>query len=368
MMAATWTVPWEVMGSRRLALFGMLACACAARAAAPPAAATARRPGTPRARVAAADADAPAGDDAEPRAAAARAARELLGTSHAARAGVNPLLEAVAARAASSLARGARGGRAPADSGAGAPITVDVVDAVDAPAAAESAVGAADGAARDASDRTVGAPLLDALERLEGTQALARGVWAAAVRAGDLVVDATCGNGRDAAALASVLADASARAEAGARTPAPRGRLVCVDIQPRAADATREAVREALEGARAPPAVEVAVRSHERLPRSVADGTARLVVYNLGYLPGGDHSIVTRPETTVASLRAAQRALAVGGAITVMVYPAHAGGREEAEAVLAQLGGLDRAAWRVIAHRPLQNADEKFLVTALRRR
>lgn len=53
----------------------------------------------------------------------------------------------------------------------------------------------------------------------------------------------------------------------------------------------------------------------------------RLVAFNLGYLPGGDKTILTSPRTTVAALHAACRVLQSGGLISVMVYIGHHGGR-----------------------------------------
>lgn len=94
----------------------------------------------------------------------------------------------------------------------------------------------------------------------------------------------------------------------------------------------------------------------------------RLVVYNLGYLPGGDHSVTTLSSTTLESLRNALPLVAEGGAVTVMCYPGHPAGREEGEQVISFLAGLNKPSWRVFAHRPIQNPEEKFLVVAMRRR
>ncbi|XP_020238021.1 uncharacterized protein LOC109817218 [Cajanus cajan] len=59
----------------------------------------------------------------------------------------------------------------------------------------------------------------------------------------------------------------------------------------------------------------------------------RLVAFNLGYLPGGDKEIITRSETTLLALEAAERVLMPGGLISIVVYVGHPGGREEIEAV-----------------------------------
>ena len=69
-------------------------------------------------------------------------------------------------------------------------------------------------------------------------------------------------------------------------------------------------------------------------------GEVAVVMFNLGYLPGGDKSLVTRPDTTLPALRAALDLLAPGGLVSVVAYPGHFGGAEESEAVEAFLRDL----------------------------
>lgn len=139
------------------------------------------------------------------------------------------------------------------------------------------------------------------------------------VRAGDTVVDATVGNGVDAAFLAGLVGE--------------RGRVVGFDIQEAALAVARPKL---------PRHVTLVRESHHLLAGHVAPRSASAVMFNLGYLPGGDHAIVTRPETTVAALRAAVEVLRTDGILSVLCYRGHPGGREEYEAVertLATAGG-----------------------------
>lgn len=53
----------------------------------------------------------------------------------------------------------------------------------------------------------------------------------------------------------------------------------------------------------------------------------RLVAFNLGYLPGGDKTMITKSETTLLGLEAAERVVAPGGLISLLVYVGHPGGR-----------------------------------------
>jgi hypothetical protein len=68
----------------------------------------------------------------------------------------------------------------------------------------------------------------------------------------------------------------------------------------------------------------IPVRSHGRIAA---------VIFNLGWLPGSDKSIITAPATTVAAMRSALELLRPGGILVAVLYTGHPGGSEEAEAV-----------------------------------
>ena len=151
-----------------------------------------------------------------------------------------------------------------------------------------------------------------------GPVARAHAAMAACLRPGDWAVDATAGNGHDALFLA--------------QTVGPQGWVVAFDVQPAAATATRRRLAEA----GVAEWVDVEVRGHEHLTAGLpptAWGRVRGVMFNLGYLPAGDKSLITRPDTTLAALQGAAAVLAPGGRLTVVAYPGHAGGGEETAAV-----------------------------------
>ncbi len=141
------------------------------------------------------------------------------------------------------------------------------------------------------------------------------------LKPGDRVVDATCGNGHDTLLLADLVG--------------PSGRVWSFDIDDGALDAVENKIREA--------SLETGIKlihdGHERLADHVTEAL-RAVVFNLGYLPGGAGDIVTRPETTLAALEQSLDLLLPGGFILLAVYPGHAGGREEADAVDSWASGL----------------------------
>lgn len=134
------------------------------------------------------------------------------------------------------------------------------------------------------------------------------------VRSGDQVIDATCGNGYDTLLLAEL---------AGAT-----GRVQAFDIQETALQATSERLSAA--GYRKQ--VELILASHATIADH-SSGTYRAVIFNLGYLPGGDRSLITRPESTLHALEQSLKILAPAGIIAITIYPGHAGGRLERDTV-----------------------------------
>lgn len=146
---------------------------------------------------------------------------------------------------------------------------------------------------------------------------------------GDQVVDATAGNGHDTLYLA--------------RRVGEQGRVYAFDIQEEAILHTAARLRaEGFENR-----VVLIRAGHERLKEFVPPGI-KAVMFNLGYLPGGDHQIITHPDTTVAALEQAADLLAPGGLVTVVVYRGHEGGEEEGRAVLRYVESLNPRQWDVI--------------------
>lgn len=53
--------------------------------------------------------------------------------------------------------------------------------------------------------------------------------------------------------------------------------------------------------------------SHENMDRYAEKGTVQAILFNLGYLPGGDHRIATRPNSTIQAVRVGLELLKPGG-------------------------------------------------------
>jgi predicted methyltransferase len=155
----------------------------------------------------------------------------------------------------------------------------------------------------------------------------------AAVRAGDSAIDATAGNGHDTLFLAQCVG--------------PNGRVFAFDVQPEAIAATRAAIDAADPGIAL--RVELIGENHanmaERLPPAI-HGHVAAIMFNLGYLPGGDKSVTTHVSSTVAAVQAGARLLRPGGLMTVLGYVGHAAGRVEVSALEDMLrNGSSQVDW-----------------------
>ena len=77
---------------------------------------------------------------------------------------------------------------------------------------------------------------------------------------------------------------------------------------------------------------------------------AAVIMFNFGYLPGGDHSIATRPGTSLKAVEEGLKLLKAGGVMSLCIYSGGDTGYEERNALLAYLKELDAKQWLVIVH------------------
>lgn len=151
---------------------------------------------------------------------------------------------------------------------------------------------------------------------------------------GDIVIDATCGNGYDTVAMLKMVADESGH-----------GRVYGMDIQTEALENTSSLLDETVTQ-KEKELVKLFPICHSRMDEVLPENTAvRLVAFNLGYLPGGDKGIITTSKTTLLALEASKKMLILGGLISLVVYVGHPGGREELETVEAFASGLCVDGW-----------------------
>ena len=142
------------------------------------------------------------------------------------------------------------------------------------------------------------------------------------VEEGDHVVDATAGNGNDTAFLAKLVGSG--------------GKVYSFDIQEKALEKTEKRLRELGLLDR----VSLIKDGHQNLDVYVKE-KVKAVMFNLGYLPGGDHSIGTRGDTTLTAIQKSMELLEVHGIITIVVYYGGESGFEEKDRVMEFIKEID---------------------------
>ena len=166
---------------------------------------------------------------------------------------------------------------------------------------------------------------------------------------GARAIDATMGNGHDTKWLCMLAGD--------------EGRVYAFDVQKQAVESTRARLEEAglLHIA------ELFHTGHENMAEYVKE-PIDAIMFNLGWLPSGDKNITTLTETTLLAVDSATKLLASGGILTICVYPGHAEGSKERDAVLEWASGLNHKVYDVMLRRYLNQPNDPPLMIAVRRR
>ncbi len=144
-------------------------------------------------------------------------------------------------------------------------------------------------------------------------------------------IDATMGNGHDTLFLCGLAED--------------RGHVYAFDIQQKALVNTRKRLEEHGVKERL---FSLILDTHIHMGRYLEPETIDGIMFNCGYLPGQDHRLATRPETTVEAVQGGLKLLRPGGIMNLCLYSGGDTGPEEKEAVLSYLRHLDSKAYTVI--------------------
>ncbi|RCX20306.1 putative rRNA methylase [Fontibacillus phaseoli] len=168
---------------------------------------------------------------------------------------------------------------------------------------------------------------------------------------GDIAVDATAGTGTDTLFLSKACG--------------PRGHVYAFDIQSKALSLTRTRLEKETSGTLS--AVTLLQRSHAEMESALPlniHGKLGAVMFNLGYLPadGADKAVITNTESTLKALNEAVRLLKPRGILTVVLYPGHPGGEEEAATVEAWTANLPQSAGQGILYRQPQKPASPYLI------
>ena len=176
----------------------------------------------------------------------------------------------------------------------------------------------------------------------------ARQLHAQAISPGSIVVDATMGGGGDTLDMCRMVGEG--------------GRVYAFDIQPDAVERTRARLEaEGLLGRAA-----LICDGHQNMEKYLS-APVDAVLFNLGWLPGGDKSVTTLTETTLQAVDAALRLLKPGGLLTICVYPGHGEGSREKRALLKWAEELDGHAYQAMTRMYLNQPENTPLLIAVQK-
>ncbi|MBY0202243.1 MULTISPECIES: class I SAM-dependent methyltransferase [Paenibacillus] len=169
---------------------------------------------------------------------------------------------------------------------------------------------------------------------------------------GDFAIDATVGTGADTLFLAKQVGQ--------------RGQVIGFDIQNEALTLAQARIRKQSESSKLG-SISMMELSHARMAEAVPGawiGKVGAIMFNLGYLPaeGADASIMTETTSTITALEAAIKLLRPRGIITVVLYPGHEGGDQEADAVSTWATALPVEQAQVVMYRQLQRQTSPYLI------
>ena len=177
--------------------------------------------------------------------------------------------------------------------------------------------------------------------------------WAAeligpALFPGARAVDATMGNGKDTLWLCGLVGET--------------GRVYAFDVQAEAVARTRELLEREGVADRAA----LFCRGHEHMAE-VVDGPVDAVMFNLGWLPGAEHGVTTRVETTLQAADAALTLLKPEGLLTICVYPGHDEGTRELNALTAWAASLDPRQYDALMKHYMNQPNDPPVLIAVKR-
>ena len=88
---------------------------------------------------------------------------------------------------------------------------------------------------------------------------------------------------------------------------------------------------------------------HQHIGKYVPYGI-KAVMFNLGYLPKGDHNIGTKAETTIAAIEKSMELLCKEGVVMLVIYYGGDSGFDEKDAVMEYFKTLDCKKYTVLVH------------------
>jgi len=184
---------------------------------------------------------------------------------------------------------------------------------------------------------------------MEGIIQYAHSLLKQSVTLGDLAIDATCGNGHDTVLLSDLVGD--------------EGKVMAFDVQDQAIETTKEKLSN-LEKEN----VSLIKDSHANLHSYLNDtDLINGAIFNLGYLPRSDKSIITKGDSTITALQTILKHLKLKGITVLVVYHGHEGGQDEKVQLLNYVTNLDQKYFQVLRYGYINQINNPPFVIAIKK-
>ncbi len=172
------------------------------------------------------------------------------------------------------------------------------------------------------------------------------------IEKGEIVIDATCGNGHDTLFLSRVVGST--------------GQVLAFDIQQEAIDQTRQTLIE-----NNYTNVSLILDSHANVTSHLQTKDIERVggaIFNLGYLPQSDKQIITSGDSTVEAIENILPVLKSKGLVVLVVYHGHEGGKDEMQTVLKYAMRLPQRAYHVLQYGFINQQNDPPFIIAIQKR
>lgn len=174
-----------------------------------------------------------------------------------------------------------------------------------------------------------------------------------AVSKGAIAIDATMGNGHDTVFLAKLVGE--------------KGKVYSFDIQKDALLATKDKLTSQKLEATA----SLHLCGHEHIMEVVPTmyhGKVTGAIFNLGYLPGGEKSIVTKADTTIAAIEQLLQILSKEGIIVLVIYHGHPEGAIERDKLIAFVENINQQEAHVLRYQFINGINNPPFIIAIEKR
>lgn len=160
-------------------------------------------------------------------------------------------------------------------------------------------------------------------------------------------IDATLGNGHDSYKIL--------------QNPHFDGQLIGFDIQAQAIQSATDKLSSHHHYSR----VQLIHDSHSHITKYLAHQAIHAAIFNLGYLPGGDHNITTVASETLTAITTICEQLVVRGKILIVVYSGHPQGMEEKQQLLTTLATLPQKYYQVLKYEFINQQNQPPLLLVI---